>query len=92
MKIRDAASAYKYLKEKTLLFVYDDPDAEKKYKGKDNIVVEPPDPKYPYKKSLPFFRWERVYLILSASKYHVDTNSYSYPGWCSNWSRARNKQ
>jgi len=86
LSIKDAANVYKYLKEENSLFVYADPETEKKYKDSDNI--EPGNKPHPYKKSLSFFRWERIYSILTKGK-HAPTNSYSYSGWCSDWRRAR---
>jgi len=92
LSICDAVTVYKYLKDKNPLFVYADPEPEKKYRSPDNCKVLPFSKLlYPYKKSLLFFRWERIYLILKRNQY-VPSNSYSYNNWYTDWNRAGDKK
>lgn len=90
LTIQDAAAVYEYLKGKNPLFVYADPETEKEYKGVDNIVSDSSNEIHPYKKSLSYFRWKRIYLILQKGNY-VPTDTYSYSNWRANWGRAGDK-
>ncbi len=91
LDIAPAAAVYKFLKNKNFMFVYAEPKMEKQYKDADNRIPGTSNDPYPYKKSLSYFRWRRIYLILKEGKY-APTNSYSYDNWYSDWCREGDKQ
>jgi len=98
MNIHDATATYAYLRGQNSLFVYADPEAKKKYKHNDNLNVvggaQQSGP-YPYKKSLSYFRWERVYSILTANEKtggRIPLRSHNYATWEYDWSRVKRKK